>query len=73
MDRRQALVTQICEKLTQDITNRGSDAFEELLNCWYNFHFQTLHEGEDVTIIDRALELELITLEEAQELARTGL
>ena len=73
MDRRQALVTQICEKLTQDITNRGSDAFEELLNCWYNFHFQTLHEGEDVTIIDRALELEIITVEEAQELNTTGM
>ena len=73
MDRRQALVTQICEKLTTDVANKGSDAIEELLNCWYNFHFQTLHEGEDVTIIDRALELELITLEEAQELARTGL
>ena len=73
MDRRQALVTQICEKLTQNIANKGSDALAELLDCWYNYHFQSFHEGENVTIIDRALELELITLEEAQELARTGL
>ena len=73
MDRRQALVTQICEKLTQNIANKGSDALAELLDCWYIYHFQSLHEGENVTIIDRALELELITLEEAQELARTGL
>ena len=42
MDRRQTLVTQICEKLTTDVANKGSDAIEELLNCWYNFHFQTL-------------------------------
>jgi len=73
MDRRQTLVTQICEKLTTNVANKGSDAIEELLNCWYNFHFQTLHAGEDVTIIDRALELEIITVEEAQELNTTGL
>jgi len=73
MDRRQALVTQICEKLTTNVANKGSDAIEELLNCWYNFHFQTLHDSEDVTIIDRALELEIITVEEAQELNTTGL
>ena len=45
MDRRQALVTQICEKLTQNIANKGSDALAELLDCWYNYHFQSLHEG----------------------------
>ena len=73
MDRRQTLVTQICEKLTTDVANKGSDAIEELLNCWYNFHFQNLHEGEDVTIIDRALELEIITVAEAQELNTTGM
>ncbi len=66
LNRRQTLVTQICERLTDDAK------MPELLDCWYNHHFETLHQGEDVTVIDRALELEIITLEEAQELARNG-
>lgn len=72
MNRRQALVTQMCRKLTEDIEKKGSDSFAELLDCWYNTHFEKLHESEDMALIDRALEMDIITLEEAQELGREG-
>ena len=43
-----------------------------MLDFWYNTHFEKLHEGEDITLIDRALEMDIITLEEAQKLGRDG-
>ena len=63
---REELVTQVCEKLTTEAD------ISTLQDFWYNNHFEMYHAGDDTKLLDIALQLELITIDQAQNINRDG-